>query len=215
MKYIYQCRSIVIILSFIFSTSVSASIITWDFTIQVEDIFRDDANVIDDSIIVGSLLHGSFSYDNGLTEDSPTNDYVDYYIAPSGTFTIVGLGIYQWDVNASVVHQSSRDIVDVNGDYWSGDIHESVEIGFLDYGQNYQNGVLPLNWHTPPVAFSDIDFDYTLSLGTNPCCYDSWLSGFVTSIELRPTQSVPEPATLAIFALGLIGLASRRMKKKA
>jgi hypothetical protein len=29
----------------------------------------------------------------------------------------------------------------------------------------------------------------------------------------EPTTSVPEPSTLAIFALGLMGLASRRFKK--
>lgn len=34
------------------------------------------------------------------------------------------------------------------------------------------------------------------------------------SIELNPT-SVPEPSTLAIFALGMMGLASRRFKKQS
>jgi hypothetical protein len=32
---------------------------------------------------------------------------------------------------------------------------------------------------------------------------------------VRDTMQVPEPSTLAIFALGIIGLASRRFKKKA
>jgi hypothetical protein len=35
------------------------------------------------------------------------------------------------------------------------------------------------------------------------------------SIILSKTQEVPEPTTLAIFALGMIGLASRRFKKKS
>jgi hypothetical protein len=48
-------------------------------------------------------------------------------------------------------------------------------------------------------------------------------AGFRTSIFLvkdgsftiEPTQDVPEPSTLAIFALGMIGLASRRFKKQS
>jgi hypothetical protein len=35
------------------------------------------------------------------------------------------------------------------------------------------------------------------------------------SVVTSPTTSVPEPSTLAIFALGIIGLASRRFKKKS
>jgi len=138
-------------------TSVNAGTLTWDFAVEIDNLYRDNANVIDDSIVAGSVLYGSFSYDDGLTENSPTNNYVDGYTDPNGTFTIAGLGIYDWDVEVSVVHQSSRDIVDVNGEYWSGNTRESVEIGFLDYSQSYDNGALPTDWHTPPVAFSDIE----------------------------------------------------------
>ncbi|WP_281560076.1 PEP-CTERM sorting domain-containing protein [Thalassomonas sp. RHCl1] len=193
------------------ATSVNATILTWDFTVTVDTIYQDNANVIDDSITVGTVLSGSFSYDNGLTDDSPDFDYADGYLDPNGSFTIAGLGIYDWSISASVVHQSSRDIVDVEGDYWSGNIHESVEIGFLDYSQSYDNGVLPVNWHNPPVPFSDIEFDYTLNLGTDPCCYDSWLSGYVSSIELRSPTDVPEPSSLILVGLGLIGL-TRKVK---
>ena len=35
------------------------------------------------------------------------------------------------------------------------------------------------------------------------------------SLQNDPVVDVPEPSTLAIFTLGLIGLASRRFKKKA
>ena len=36
----------------------------------------------------------------------------------------------------------------------------------------------------------------------------------VTSHNTTPSASVPEPSTLAIFALGVIGIASRRLKQK-
>lgn len=192
------------------TTSVHATLLTWDFTIVVDTIFRDNANVIDDSIVVDSMLYGSFSYDDGLTDDSPDIDHVDNYNDPSGTFTVAGLGIYNWDISLSVVHQSSRDLVSVEGDYWQGNIHEAVDIDFIDNAQSYANGVLPVNWHTPPVDVTDIGFDYTLSLGTDSCCYDSWLSGHIASIELRVPQDVPEPATLVLFSFALLGLARKK-----
>jgi len=195
------------------STSASAAMITWDFTVEVETIFRDDANVIDDSIVVGSLLKGSFSYDDGLTENSPGNDYVDGYESPTSFITVDGLGIHDLEVEVSVVHQSSRDIVDVVGDYSSGNIWEQVEVGFLDYSQSYANGQLPLDWHTPPVAFSDIEFDYTYDIGTDPCCYDSWLQGKVVDISLHQPTNVPEPSALALLGLGVFFMASRRTKR--
>ena len=34
------------------------------------------------------------------------------------------------------------------------------------------------------------------------------------SVVTSPTTSVPEPSTLAIFALGIMGLAARRFKKQ-
>ncbi|WP_232771345.1 PEP-CTERM sorting domain-containing protein [Colwellia sp. 12G3] len=34
-------------------------------------------------------------------------------------------------------------------------------------------------------------------------------------VRVRSVEAVPEPSTLAIFALGIIGLASRRFKKRS
>ncbi|WDE10536.1 PEP-CTERM sorting domain-containing protein [Thalassomonas haliotis] len=194
------------------TTSVNACLLTWDFTVAINTIYQDKANVIDDNIVVGTVLSGSFSYDDGLSEDSPDRDYVDRYADPNGSFTIAGLGIYDWSVSAFVVHQDSRDIVDVKGDYWSGNIYESVEIGFYDHSQSYDNGVLPVNWHNPPLPFAEIEFDYTLSLGTDPCCYDSRLSGYVSSIALHAPTDVPAPSTMLLLALGLFAL-SRKAKR--
>ena len=195
------------------SASANAATMTWDFTVEVEEIYRDDANVIDDSIVAGSLLQGRFSYDNGLTENSPGNDYVDGYESPTSSISINGLGIHDLSVEVSVVHQDSRDIVDAVGDYYSGDIWEQIEIGFLDYSQSYDNGVLPTNWHLPPVPFTDIEFDYTYDIGTDPCCSDSWLQGKVIDITLRQPTHVPEPSSMALILAGSLLLTARRFKR--
>ena len=195
------------------TASANASLLTWDFSVTVDTIYRDDANVIDNNIVTGSVLNGSFSYNSSLIEDSPTNDYVDTYLDPQGTINIAGLGIHNLSLSVSVVHQSSRDIVDVEGDFRSGNTWEGIEIGFLDYSQSYNNGELPINWHNPPIPFTNIEFEYYYDVGTDPCCYDSWLSGQITSISLRTPTQVPEPTSLAILGLGLLGLASRRLTK--
>lgn len=194
-------------LSLLFTTSVNATLLVWDFTVEVDIIYMDDANVIDDSLTSGSIFTGSFSYNNNLSEENPANDYFEEYLDPTATFTINGLGIYNWDVSVSVVHQSqsSRDIVGIEGVYYSGNIYESVEIDFLDYTQSYAIGVLPLNWHTPPVAFSDIAFNYAYG-DIQPCCADSLLRGKITNISLRPTQQVPEPSSVFLLGIALITL---------
>lgn len=205
MKIFRKYAVVISTLSLLFTTSVNATLLVWDFTVEVDSIYRDDANVIDDSLTRGSIFTGSFSYNNNLSEENPANGYFDEYLDPTATITINGLGIYNWNVSVSVVHQSIRDIVDIEGVYQSGNIWESVEIGFLDYTQSYARGVLPLNWHTPPVAFSDIDFEYTYDLGTQSCC-DSSLSGKITNISLRPTQQVPEPSSVFLLGIALITL---------
>ncbi len=191
--------------------SAEATVITWDFSIKVDSIIRDNANVIDDSIVAGSILNGSFSYDDGLTDSSPGNTYVDRYNAVNGTFSINGLGVNPLDVEVSVVHQSSRDIVDIVGEYNNGNIWEEFELGFLDYTQSYGSGVLPINWANPPVNLADIEFDYTYDTQSD-CCYDSWLQGHVVSIQQRQVAPVSEPATIGLLTLGIAGLLRSRKR---
>jgi hypothetical protein len=65
-------------------------------------------------------------------------------------------------------------------------------VGFVDYGQMISS--VTFNATNDILGFDDLRFGRS---ATNP----------------NDPQSVPEPSTLAIFALGMIGLASRRFKK--
>lgn len=59
--------------------------------------------------------------------------------------------------------------------------------------------------------FTYLAYDYCCSSGVNT--RDAWSEVLHLSISGVEVTSVPEPSTLAVFALGLFGLASRKFKK--
>jgi hypothetical protein len=62
-------------------------------------------------------------------------------------------------------------------------------------------------------AFRYLQFNAdSVAVGGNPCCGTNVYG--LNEIRVTAVNEVPEPTTLAIFALGLIGLASRRFKKQ-
>jgi hypothetical protein len=68
------------------------------------------------------------------------------------------------------------------------------------------------------VIFDTTTFISSLRVGgTDPGGITTW-DNFTTGVgenAVNPDVSVPEPSTLAIFALGMMGLASRKFKKKS
>jgi hypothetical protein len=59
-------------------------------------------------------------------------------------------------------------------------------------------------------------YETNVQTSTGVGLYGSNVAGFVLVLDpnyVDPNTQVPEPSTLAIFALGMIGLASRRFKK--
>ena len=70
--------------------------------------------------------------------------------------------------------------------------------------------------NTTKGAFVRYDFiaaDTTLNIAMGGSAPYSDNNPILNGLTLENTTSVPEPSTLAIFALGMIGLASRRFKK--
>jgi hypothetical protein len=79
-----------------------------------------------------------------------------------------------------------------------GSTNNTAEGAFLRYSFTAQDSILN-------IAFG--------GLSTNAIYDDN--NPILNGLTLENTTSVPEPTTLAIFALGMIGLASRRFKKKS
>ena len=67
---------------------------------------------------------------------------------------------------------------------------------------------------TPEITFNRSRFESTTAFLYPTAGSNDSLSFFGANFQYQ-TTSVPEPSTLAIFALGVMGLAARRFKKKA
>jgi len=95
--------------------------------------------------------------------------------------------------------------------YWAGD-SGSISINSYDFDGNilesfgYQPGNATYNFN----SVADI---YSIQTNSGVGTSSNWWYG-INSIDYTASASVPEPSTLAIFALGFIGLVSRRFKTK-
>ncbi|WP_259367148.1 MULTISPECIES: PEP-CTERM sorting domain-containing protein [unclassified Colwellia] len=94
---------------------------------------------------------------------------------------------------------SKRQLAGTNGQYWSKD--SAFDLGTLASIQNIS--------HTASTV--KIDFLAQIDEGKSN---ESFAIDDL-SVSLVGSTAVPEPSTLAIFALGLMGIASRRFKKQA
>ena len=89
----------------------------------------------------------------------------------------------------------------------------SVQLLLKDYSVDWINGPSMLHIHPPKLS----DFDYSIlniipsSNGCVGC--DGTVIGALE--ELKLVTPVPEPATLALFGIGLAGLGFARKKKKS
>jgi hypothetical protein len=118
----------------------------------------------------------------------------DTDVAPDmGDFSLVG--IVAFDLSFTGSHNVDFDLSDLTGVYWfpiSGDL---------------------LNGGLPWIAIGADNGTQTLS-ASNYTYQMTSFNGNYNNVSAKKVD-VPEPTTLAIFALGMIGLASRRLKKKS
>jgi len=88
---------------------------------------------------------------------------------------------------------------------WAGYVWEGANRYQFVFSDSITTGAMMHAGHYETFVYNNGNFDTS----TNN------FAGFVMIKDDTQTNSVPEPSTLAIFALGMIGLASRRFKKQS
>ncbi|WP_259366766.1 PEP-CTERM sorting domain-containing protein [Colwellia sp. BRX8-7] len=144
-----------------------------------------------------------------------------------GGFNLFGAGAFAQKTFTLSGNQTS---VNVNLDFWKGDSWDGESFfvyvnGNLLFSQSYVYhqgtqvaGQQHASWNELLVPISlnynttatSLTVRFSSSLNQNPT--DEWWA--VDNVVINDNVSVPEPTTLAIFALGIMGLASRRFKKQ-
>ncbi len=114
-------------------------------------------------------------------------------------------------------NQGNNTYVHYGQDGWSGytkpdGTSDSYYFAFADMWDN-TNGNKVCHAGTYERYCID-DYTYATSWGNNLSSNPQYFGGLVL-IKNSQSNEVPEPSILAIFALGMIGLASRKFKKKS
>jgi hypothetical protein len=194
-------------------------------------LFSDPLNELTDPSIINSQTAHSISYAVGNIFDNDVsgsgNGSGNVYATGHGTYTVAnafidfdfgvdtnleGFVFYQRGNNSDTVR--SFDLIFSNSFDFSSTI-STLSFGntsAFDFTLQGDNSIS----HVPdrqefafslPVTARYVRWDVTSSDGVYDGAAEMEFWGNVTD--------VPEPSTLAIFALGMIGLASRRFKKKS
>jgi len=110
---------------------------------------------------------------------------------------------YRSSTNATLIGNAEY-FVALFSAYTGQNFSQGVSRGAVSGVNSYGLGYVSYNFNSTNMGVQD-----TLS----NCCWSETDSGPNIGSWLVRSTDVPEPSTLAIFALGMIGLASRRFKK--
>jgi hypothetical protein len=157
-------------------------------------------------VAVGDVMTGSITYDKALATKANgmgTTSGYQYWNSPLMNVT-ANIGTYHgtFAAQAMIVNDFSM---------WGGD-----EFIFRAYGSPVGNFDITFVDSTMQVL-SNLELPTTLDFSKFDRSYMSigWYSRVSNNITLSAPPAVPEPATLALFGLGMAGLLTARRRYKA
>jgi len=207
----------IFIISFaFFSVNSIASIITWDFEFEVSYVEDRTNGAWINAVVVGDILSASLSFDS----DTPVlidNTSVTSFDVNSASLDIASLTSDMWLNNlsplAAISHWSSRELGSILSGYsvdntQIGDINwEVLNFDFRDYNASAPYTSFPNDWGNFPVSFT-----YRRDLDANNSDSEILVTGNAISATQR--VQVPEPASIALFALFLVFIIIPKYMKK-
>ena len=182
--------------------------------LNVDDAFTvyisTDDSIAGTEILSGTKWETTFAFDYDLGAD------VDYYLHIHGRdlhnviagflgdFTLTGTDHLFSNLTTSAITNATDWQVSTSG--WNN-YRQASTVG--------QNGDRP--WYLRSGVNSNAEWIWSRSGNDSHLDNDAYFSIAITATTATTvnTEQVPEPYTLAIFALGVIGLASRRFKKQS
>ncbi len=146
-----------------------------------------------------------------------------------GGFYLFGAGV---ETQKTFTLSGNQTAVDIDLDFWKGDSWDNERFyiyadGHLLFQQSYLyddgtqiTGQTHANWHEllVPISLSYNTTATSLTLrftsNLNQSSNDEWWAIDNVVINANTSPQVPEPSTLAIYSLGIVGLVARRFKKR-
>ena len=203
------------------SSLANASVITLDFEgvgnqAAINDFYNGGTDSqgnsgVDYGISFGTDSLGCIDSDAGGSCDianEPTADTIMFFLSGSSVLNYDA----GFDTGFSFFYTSQRNVaVNVySGANLTGDL-----LGSINLSNNSQNNGCSgdpsgsfCNWDAGALSFAGIARSIDFGGAANFVAFDN-----ITFGSTNPDTEVPEPSGLAILALGLMGLASRRLKK--
>ena len=188
------------------STAAQASIVTYTYNENISDngtpiqVSFDQTSTIDFTLSATSGEDGPFFYAgvyvNGpsttLFAGAPESHNYNLPFALSGEVNLVGMNLVGSPAKLRNFVKFKTEISEYGG-YWSNNTDAYLGVIFQRSGQNYEG------WAEISVNVTDPSATATL---------------IQTAYDTTPVTLVPEPSSLALFALGALGIAAVKKRRK-
>ena len=154
-----------------------------------------------------SMATGNFIY-NGCNGDYDGSNNTENALNTFRPTCSSGSDFLNWSiafddvVNHVTMHAGFANVTTSNA-YLETLLNGQVVSTYTFTANDFWDNISPNHYHVSEVGFDELRF----------VSNENYKYAFIESIGYNRANSVPEPSTLAIFALGVIGLASRRFKK--
>ncbi|MCJ7777770.1 MAG: PEP-CTERM sorting domain-containing protein [Sedimentisphaerales bacterium] len=183
--------------------------ITIEITGEVTN-FSDGTGLLN-TIHVGSIFSGSYTYDTSTPDTNPALDLGDYfhYNTPCGIDLTVGGFVFKTDPN------NIKLLVEVSNNYSYQDnylvrsynnlfLYNGVDVDHISWQLDDYSGTALSSTALPTTApvLSDWDYNNLIisgGIGGTPPCYEKT---FAISAEVTSVVLIPEPMSLFLFGLG-------------